>query len=261
MMMNIKAILMGTVALVAVTGVANAADLPYKAPYRDTAPVETYSSWTGLYLGLGVGGLWNNKDINLNPNTDKNQPYHPNGTQILQILGTPTNIPSHASGMEAGGYLGYNYQFSTLIVLGVEASIMATGLSSNTGNTIIANLGSFTSSTPWMGSVVGKAGVVLDPRVMVYGLGGVAFGEVNDSANAFGFTPVSASSLKTGWVAGLGIEYMMSQHFSLGLEYRHTDLGAHGVTLSNGNTVNPVSFSPTANGVTDEARAKLGYKF
>lgn len=246
-----KKFLLGSVAVLSITS-ANAADISaYKA---QAMPVlETYS-WTGLYLGLDAGGAFGNKTASFNPD--------PVTAKALAAVGQPANVASNAAGMFAGGHLGYDYQINSFFVVGVEASLVATGINSGTNGTVIANLGSFTSSEPWRGAVVGRAGLVLDPRLMIYGLGGLAFGEVNDAASAVGFVPVTASSMKSGWTGGLGMEYMFSKHFYGGLEYRHTDLGLHGPgVLVSTNPRNTATLGPTIGGASDEARAKVGYRF
>ena len=47
----------------ALTGVAGAADLPFKMPI--VAPVPAFS-WTGVYLGIGGGTGWGNKEYTWN---------------------------------------------------------------------------------------------------------------------------------------------------------------------------------------------------
>jgi opacity protein-like surface antigen len=43
----------------------------------------------------------------------------------------------------------------------------------------------------------------------------------------------TSSANRTGWTAGAGAEWALSRSLSLGVEYRHTDLGSQNWTLRN----------------------------
>ena len=97
-------VLLGTALL---GGVASAADIPVKAPYRPPPPVW---SWTGFYLGINGGYSTSADDF----------------TQSI-VVGTPpvTTIASFSSnsinpkGGLFGGQIGFNYQ-TVPVVWGVE---------------------------------------------------------------------------------------------------------------------------------------------
>src|SRR5262245_50477679 len=91
---------------------AFAADMAVKAPPPAPAPVY---NWTGWYVGLNAGASFGNvkTDFNVTP----------------FVIGTiPDVSPGFAGsdrvypdGFIGGGQIGYNWQYSPLIVLGVEA--------------------------------------------------------------------------------------------------------------------------------------------
>ena len=81
----------------------------------------------------------------------------------------------------------------------------------------------------WFGSTRGRIGFAPWCRFLIYGTGGVAYGNVDYSANtnfANGITyPVSFTETSTGWCAGGGFEYGVARHWTVRLEYLHYDLG------------------------------------
>jgi outer membrane immunogenic protein len=93
------------------------------------------------------------------------------------------------------------------------------------------------------GSIRGKLGIAWD-RVMIYGTGGVAFGGFNTNfslASAGGVTAAgivvppflangSFSTTRTGWTAGGGLQYAITNNWRVFGEYRFSDFG----TIRNG---------------------------
>ncbi len=62
----------------------------------------------------------------------------------------------------------------------------------------------------------GRLGYAYD-RYLIYGTGGVAFGDIKNAG---------ASTTRTGWTLGAGIEAALTSNVTGRLEYRHTDLGS-----------------------------------
>jgi outer membrane immunogenic protein len=114
------------------------------------------------------------------------------------------------SGFEGGAYLGYNVQTNQHLVLGIEGDVMAAGKKGSNSTYDVDN--------NWDATLRGRVGYAWD-KFMIYGTGGVAVGGLKST------TPVSESSTKTGWTAGLGIEAALTNNVTTRLEYRHTDLG------------------------------------
>jgi outer membrane immunogenic protein len=100
-----------------------------------------------------------------------------------------------------------------------------------------------TQKLDWFGTVRGRLGVAVTPRVLFYGTGGLAYGRVSTSGSVsainvsgspgsgdnLAFTPVAAnfnsSTVKVGWSAGAGIEGAFADNWSARLEYLYVDLG------------------------------------
>jgi outer membrane immunogenic protein len=70
---------------------------------------------------------------------------------------------------------------------------------------------------------------------MVYGTAGLAYGQVS-LASRYSTAGVTLTSLisevKTGWVAGIGFEYLVQPNVSLGLLYQYVDLGGLNLAAS-----------------------------
>jgi outer membrane immunogenic protein len=77
-------------------------------------------------------------------------------------------------------------------------------------------------------SVRGRLGVAFG-RFLVFGTGGWAWGDPSVSYALLGGAPfVSNGGNSSGWTAGLGLEYALTDHVSGRVEYRYTDLAKAG---------------------------------
>jgi outer membrane immunogenic protein len=170
-------------------GAVHAADLPYRKADPVYAPaVPAAFSWTGFYAGASGGGGLSGTDA------------------FNSYLGTSGG---KADGVVGGLQVGYNYQVSSRFVVGIENDFMASGL--KTGRDGINEV-----SLPFYGTGRGRAGVTfMDSHLLVYGTGGMAFGEVKDSG---------INKMRIGWTAGGGVEWAFRQNWSAKVEYLYTDL-------------------------------------
>jgi len=240
-MSKIKNSLLAGVAALGFATSAVAADLPVKSPTYANTGASPFN-WTGFYFGLEAGYGFAAQDIGLNST----------------ILQNPGSIGSNATGGIGGINAGFLYQFSPMWAWGVEARFDATSIKAD-GN--VANVGSIlTTSLPWEGSVVGRLGIIPEQRLFLYGLGGVAFGEVKQSVPAAVMTglQLSADNVHVGWTAGAGIEYAFTQSLIGGLEYRYVNLGSHGVCDP---TLGCAVFNPTTTAAYNEVMGRLKVKF
>jgi outer membrane immunogenic protein len=177
-------IVLGAVALVAAgcTVSAQAADLPYgsPAPYTVNQPLNAFS-WAGPYLGGNIGYGWGSVD----------------------------NNPTKPSGLAGGVDGGYNWQ-SGRFVYGIEGDLDITGADDT--------FAPWKFSNPWFGTVRGRVGYAFN-NVLIYGTGGLAFGELR--ADTFG---LSESHTTAGWTAGVGAEVGLAQNWTAKIEYLYVDL-------------------------------------
>jgi len=194
-------------------------------------------NWGGPYVGLGIGADWGSLHGNAAAA----------GTPAGAVAGSPA-VPGSIVGLHShndttvtgGGQLGYNYQLPNNFVLGVEGDIRGGGPSNGTtlgalpaGFPNFVPGDHFSASSDWNASIRGRVGYAWD-RFLVYGTGGVAFGNVNMTANyatrtVGGVTvpgySVSDSGLMIGPTVGGGVEYSVTPNISVGGEYRYSDYG------------------------------------
>jgi len=263
-------ILLASVAATALAGSAFAADLPSRAPppvYVPPAPVFT---WTGVYVGGQIGYAWGHSDTTVSDGGYAHG-FTPATPITPPVLGTTESLApaaidpliplipftpysysdfnrfnNNANGVIGGAHVGYNYQINQF-VLGLEGDVDGSSLSKTANfapfssyyqdfipTTVHSNLGV-------QGSIRGRLGYAFD-RVLVYATGGVAFGGFNTSvstayANAL-FYPAffgsdSFSNTRVGWTVGGGLEYAITNNWSVRAEYRYTDFGPSNNVLVN----------------------------
>ena len=99
---------------------ALAADIGAAAPYaKAPAMMAPVASWTGWYIGGNVGyGFMKSSDSITGANAAGAAFAVPGG-----VIATSIPLDSHA--LIGGGQFGYNWQFATSWVVGVEADIQA----------------------------------------------------------------------------------------------------------------------------------------
>ena len=205
---------------------ASAADLPMKAPYRSMDPV-TFT-WTGFYVG-GSGGIISQGAVQ----TDVD------GFDYLAGAPGDTRGVTGTGGL-FGVNVGYNYQMGTW-VLGLEADISASSLD-NTMNQSITPFGfascrwGFQSKLSSLGTVRGRIGYAFN-RALIYATGGLAYGHVQNNASSDSGEPgqyFSSTKTKTGWTAGGGVEYAVTNNWTVRSEILYVDLGTTTVTNNSG---------------------------
>ena len=229
-------LLVGTAAFVAFAtiGSASAADLPVKAPPMVAPPVW---SWTGFYVGANVGGHWGDDELT----TTTSPPNFVAGfATALDAASAATVKPQ---GLIGGVQAGYNWQFNSFL-MGVEAD--ANGLSGTGSRSVTfgplggAGAGTFMNDSvqeTFLATVRGRVGVTFD-RALLYATGGYAVGTIKTSDN-LGFPgnfndATSASTTRSGWTAGAGVEYAFAPNWSAKVEYLFVDLGTTNVALACG---------------------------
>ena len=227
-------------ALVAVFGVAVraawAADLPLAplvvAPVA-SAPAAIFS-WTGFYIGghLGAGlgrSSWSD------PLTGGNNVF--------------TSGAGFIGGVQAGG----NWQFNRL-VLGVEGDFGYAGLNGNGGDSLGNAIG---TGTNWTSTVAGRVGAAFD-RLLIYGKGGVAFARDQNSFTDLAGNSASNALTRTGWTAGIGLEYGISADWSAKVEYDYLDFGSQALSFT---TATTPSYSTNARLSIHEIKAGVNFRF
>ena len=197
------------------------------------APPECDFSWTGFYLGGNFGYGWGSADTDFDPLPDA----------ATFVFLNPQSLNPDPDGFIGGGQLGFNWQWNKWLVLGVETDFQGSDIEGDDTRTGFEGF-SGVSRNPdrfleahermqWLGTARGRIGFVPWCRMLIYGTGGLAYGNVDYSAQTnFGTTffhgasyPVNFTETSTGWTAGGGFEYAMTHHWTLRFEYLHYDLG------------------------------------
>jgi outer membrane immunogenic protein len=276
-----KTIAVSAFAVIAATTVASAADMApryTKAP----APIVEVWNWTGFYIGGNAGYSWGRS------NGDVSYFNTATGLPIALPPGSVTGGGFDMNGGIAGGQIGYNWQSSNW-VFGLEADAQWSGekgsnryncASTLAGGVCLPGLTflpagatgtalAFDQSLEWFGTVRGRAGVLVTPKVLFYGTGGLAFGEIKTTGRMTGFdgfgTPIasigSTSTTRAGWTAGVGVEGKITQNWSAKLEYLYMDLGRFSSGPFTLAPTLPISANVSSRFTDHILRAGINYQF
>jgi outer membrane immunogenic protein len=203
---------------------AHAADMAPAPSYYPPAaaavmPPALYD-WTGFYLGGNLGaGL-----------VDDNFSQLATTATTVNLFGS-TRVSE--AGFIGGAQMGVNYEFAPVVV-GVEASwtdsaITGSSTSLSTTGTVAAVQERETSAPVWIAAATGRIGYAAN-TVLFYAKGGAAWMNVQYTQDTLVFGGALASTqvlsdTRTGFTAGVGVEYGMTENLSAKLEYDFYDFG------------------------------------
>jgi opacity protein-like surface antigen len=184
-------------------------------------PALKFYDWTGVYLGAHVA--------------------YGNATVSDTAAGTTTS--QGASGVLGGGQIGTNYQFGQVVV-GGEVDGDWSSLSSSGGTSDF--------KIPWLATARLRIGGAYD-RIWLFATGGIATVKYTPATIA-GVIPVSDTSRRTAWVAGVGSESAINRNLIFQFEILYLQL------LANSSSVVPATTSSER--VSEFiVRVGLSYKF
>jgi outer membrane immunogenic protein len=213
-----KKLLLASVSAFALTGSAFGADM---APLLKAAPPPP-ASWAGFYLGID-GGVARH-DVSFNDLTG-----------IVSNAGT--TFAASKTGGVLGGYAGFNVQDRSF-VYGLEADINWVGAKETEtwgGAFVFNNYNVQSQDVPWVATFRGRMGLDFE-STLVYFTGGLAVGQVKNNFTTFcsfcfgfpgtiPFESYDENKTRLGWTAGVGVEHLFSNHWTLRGEFRYVDLG------------------------------------
>jgi outer membrane immunogenic protein len=201
-----------------------------KAPPVQSAPASPVYNWTGFYIGGNVGYGWSHRDFT---NT------------ITGTLGAIQNSAINSGnddgkGWLGGGQIGFNYEFLSHWVAGIEADIDVTDITSSTFAcfTALAGItacGTRDTDVKDFGTVRGRLGYAVN-NVLVYGTGGWAWGHGTNTTQVTCIgpgcpgtsavpptspAPASVDVNPNGWTAGSGVEWAFLPNWTIRAEYLH----------------------------------------
>ena len=203
-----RQILLASVGAIAIAGSAFAADLPYRGPPPVYAPPPPIFTWTGIYIGGQVGYAWGSDPID----------------EVDTVFDHNAFFNDKPNGVIGGAHLGYNLQIAQWVA-GLEGSVDGTslhGTRTSAGPLVVT----MSTRPDVQGSIRGRVGVAFD-RVLIYGTGGAAFSGITNNYS-LGFPPFLSESdtkTRTGWTVGGGLEYAVTNNWSIRAEYRYSDFG------------------------------------
>jgi outer membrane immunogenic protein len=134
-------------------------------------------------------------------------------------------------GVTAGGRVGYDFQAGS-VVWGIESDLSWSDFKRSGNEILYGGLGgvAWNETTDWWGSTNLRLGVpFLSNQALVYGLGGVAYG--NRTMDASGFvgpfsTTGSFGGTSVGWDVGGGLAAKIGSSGEVFVEGRWVDLGS-----------------------------------
>ncbi len=198
------------VAVAALFGSAQAADMPTKAPLLSPAPAY---SWSGPYLGAHVGYAWANRS----------GCFDFGSTTVDCVTDFDDTFNYQQSGWLAGAQLGYNWMFSPNWLIGIEIDGSAASIRGTLASTpVFGTAGGGVGEWNWLASATAKIGWVNGPWLF-YAMGGYAYGDFAFRGN----TGCNFHSSQNGPVAGLGVGWKIAPRASVNLEYSHIWFGTN----------------------------------
>ncbi len=216
---HVKSYLLATTGLLALAGVAQAADLPRRVAPPPVYPVAPpVFTWTGFYAGVNAGGAVGGD-------------FRASTTSPRPAALPASRAEVSAAGFVAGGTVGYNYQFTPNngFVVGIETDANYSDIHNN----FRASAGAAGNATgglktdTYFVTVRGRIGYAWGP-LLAYATGGWAFTEIGarGSATVPGLvapTSFNASIPVDGYTVGAGLEYMITPALSVKGEYLYAD--------------------------------------
>jgi outer membrane immunogenic protein len=230
--------------------------------------------WTGFYVGLNTGLGINNSDYSVRPTGDfliaPPDPYNSLRTNSGKLSDVAFTV---------GGQLGYNYQVGYL-VFGLEVDLNYDGADESSyvnrplpltfpdvGNSIQT----VKQQIDYFGTVRARFGFTPTDRLLIYGTGGLAYGEVSSTSNATSSNSTvfpgnidgsgSFSTAQTGWTLGAGCEYALTHNWSVKLEYLYIDLGSRSYTYSAQPPYSNYSYTTDLDTTEHIIRVGVNYRF
>ena len=232
-----------------------AADIPVKAPVVAPVMAPVVYNWSGFYIGGNIGGAWANAEYLNIANT----------TFFGDVGGAPA-FSHNMSGFIGGGQVGYNFQ-SGAFVFGLEAMFDYADIRGDVnplrgGLPPLGQDDNFATRIQSLFLGTARVGYAWN-NVLLYAKGGYAAGEVKVAVvDAAGVNQGAgaASSWRSGWTVGGGVEYGFTPNWTAGIEYNYVRLNGTAYELAG--TAAPLLYT-FAHQVRDThlVTGRLNYKF
>jgi outer membrane immunogenic protein len=230
----VKKLLLAVSALALSAATASAADLAAR-PYVKAPPLPAVYDWSGFYIGVNGGYGWG-RDSFADPTTGLTDGSH------------------NSNGAIAGGQLGWRAQTGAF-VWGVDFQGGWADLKGSNAGVFNPAL-TFNSKTNGLASFALEAGYAFN-NVLLYARGGAGWASntYSSTVTATGLGVGSQYEGRWGGLLGAGLEYGITQNWTVGVEYNHYFLGSLNEDI--GPALAPEHIGQSLDTVT----AKINYKF
>jgi len=223
-----------------------AADGMYEGSMKDAPePIAPVMSWTGFYIGggVGAGAVVHELDVNAYEDVYKRSCSR-KGYGYEYVCGDYSLYSESAANLNFDGIggegifgtvqIGYDWQFSPRGVFGFFADADLSGIeteldfsASEDGYTWVSGSGDVEMDYMW--TIGARLGYLTTPDTLLYVLLGYSQAEFDDpsiSINYDGYSDTFKTSLDTfsGVTVGVGMETRLDRNWGLKLEYRFTQL-------------------------------------
>ncbi len=262
-----KSLIVAAGILAATMTAAMAADM--RMPVKALPVVDPPISWSGFYLGGDLGGSWgrgrsDQTDTTTATSTSTTvtrlfrgtteitsfQPQAPGpfpqttttAATTLTSLGA-TSGRANVNGFMGGGQIGWRQQINAW-VLGLEGDLEGSSERGNfqvcsvAGCPVGSAIGTADLRLRWLSTLRGTVGFLVHPKILLYGTGGLAIGQVDASylsgINGGSLTTGNVSTTRVGYSVGAGVEGKIDQHWSVRGQYLFVDLGSFNTNLGAG---------------------------
>lgn len=197
--------------------------------------------WSGGYMGINTGAAFNSTQYKSDYAYTGQDDIGQDELDLINSLDSSSK--SSEAAFAAGINAGYNMQMSNF-VLGVEGDFNYLGFEGTVKNNVSDTMSEVMASNNvnavdqidyqgnWYGTVRARLGYAFD-NLLIYGTGGLAYGELSLKQKLTAGTDVDSASWtstrdawKMGWTLGGGMEYAIDR-WTLGLEYLYVDLGSY----------------------------------
>ncbi len=207
----LRAVILGAVATMPAIAYAGGPVLPppdpvVAPPPAPPVPARATSPFAGPYVGGSIGYAFNGND---QVGESLNDVY-------IADFGTLGN-----EGFFGGVHAGYRHVYNRF-VFGAEVGADL----SDIGSSVTVDGVQSTMSFDHLLTAKGQLGYLAAPNLMVYGTAGVAHADINYSIIGMG-SGLTSNDSRTGYLVGGGVEYLMTEDWSVRGEYTYTNFGKY----------------------------------
>jgi outer membrane immunogenic protein len=259
-----RLILLASAAVLA--GPAMAADVVYSEPAPIGTSMPASVDWSGFYLGVQGGiGAGSTGVFSLDTNNDGvfGDAFAPFGDNFEGRFD---------SGFVGGVHAGYDWQFGSIVFGGIVDINYADIGDRQSGFSSTPAFYHIDRSIDWLATGRARVGYLATERLLVYGTGGLAYANVeNDfvTNTPAAFTVSGGDEDRFGYTVGGGMETMVTERLSVGIEYLYTNLGSddYNVRFTSGAfaTDTPAGFADSRGSDRNfdfhTIQAKISYRF